>query len=75
MLKKNTEIIKDKDIRDMFNHVLQEGIGKTIALDSAPTASAPLLTSDEIGVYNDKIYIRSGSKIYRIDPDDTITVS
>jgi len=75
MIKKPTDRIKDADTRDHLDFIYQEGLGNAIELDAAPTATAPLLAADEIGIYSDKIYVRKSNKIFRLDPDSVITIT
>ena len=55
--------VGDTDIRDLFEHILQEGQGKIIELSSAPTSSQPLLEAGEVGKYGSDIYWRIGNTI------------
>ena len=75
MLRRNTDVIKDTDTRLAIEHILQEGMGKAIALSAAPSATVPLLDADEIGIYANKIYIRKNQTIYRLDPGAVITIT
>ena len=75
MIKKPTDRIKDIDTREHLDFIYQEGLGNAIELDAAPTATTPLLSDNEVGVYLDKIYVRKSNKIYRLDPDLAITIT
>ena len=75
MLKRNTHTIKDEETRLAVEFILTEGLGNAISLSAAPVAATPLLDDNEIGIYSDKIYVRKGAKIYRIDPAATITIT
>jgi len=39
------------------NHVIENAIGPILKLDSAPTAAIPQLEGDQIGYFNNKIYL------------------
>ena len=70
--------IDDLNDEVVRNHVkdLQEGKqSNVIILDTAPTADAPLLADMEWGVYENNLYQRVGSTIYKYTPDDSITVT
>ena len=75
MLKKPTDRIKDEDIRDHLDFIQAEALGNMLELAAVPTAAVPLLSDNEWGRYLDKIYVRKGLSIYRLDPDATITIT
>ena len=75
MLKRNIELIKDDEVRHAIEFIQEEALGKIIELSAIPTAAEPLLEDDTIGRYLDKVYIRKGMRIYRIDPGLVITIS
>lgn len=75
MLKKPTDRIKDSDIREHFDFIQAEALGNMLELAAIPTTTVPLLSDNEIGRYLDKIYIRKGLRIYRLDPGAVITVA
>ena len=71
----NIELVKDTETRNVLQHILQEGMGNIITLSAVPTATVPLLSPDEIGVYSNVLYVRKESTIYVITPSSTITVT
>ncbi len=75
MLKRNIESIKDDETREAIKFIQEEALGKIIELSAIPTATEPLLEADTTGRYLDKIYVRKGMKIYRIDPASIITIT
>ena len=75
MLSRNTGLVPDSVTREMFNHVLDEGLGNAILLSAAPTATAPLLSANEWGVYGGKLYFRIAQTIYEVTPSATITIT
>lgn len=74
-LKKPTDDIKDITLRDHIEHLQQEALGNILELAAAPTAPAPLLTDNEIGIYNNSLYVRQGNIIYVFTSDSQITIS
>lgn len=66
MLYKPTDNIKDKEVKDSLEHILQEGIGKTIILSTSPTTAGGELKEDERGFDGTSLYINIGGTIYSI---------
>lgn len=75
MLKKNTDLIKDAIVKDLFDFVFEEVSGNIIELDAAPTADVPLLEHNERGKYGNNLYFRIGNTILVFASDSQITVT
>ena len=76
MIDKNIDFIKETDTREVFRHIFDKGQGNIIELDSAPTADAPLIETNEIGWYSTGIYWRiSKTTILVFDSSSQITVT
>ena len=75
MLYKSTANIRDTDIRELFEHILQEGQGKIIELSSAPTKSQPLLEAGQVGKYGNDIYWRIGDTILKFTSSEQINIT
>lgn len=67
--------IEDNETLDAVKHIFRNAQGNIIALESAPTASAPLLQDNELGVYGTTIYHRVGNTIYSFNSDSQITIT
>lgn len=75
MLKRNTELIKDEEIRLAIKFIQEEALGKIIELSAVPVPTVPLLEDDTIGRYLNIIYIRKGMKVYVVTPSSVITIT
>lgn len=67
--------IQDTESRETLRHIFNEGQGKVITLTAAPTATAPQIQPDEIGLYGNDMYWRSGNTIYKYTSDSQIVVT
>lgn len=75
MLKRNTDVIIDVETKAAIEFILEEGLGKAIELDAVPTATVPLLSADEWGIYSGILYFRKANIVYVVAPSSTITVT
>lgn len=75
MVKRSTGDIEDKLIKDHFDNINDEFAQNAIELESAPTATEPLLEDNTNGIYNNSLYIRKGSTIYVFSSDSQISIS
>ena len=57
MLRKDTNLIKDVETQGLFEHILQEGMGNPVTLESAPTTAGAELATNEWGFYGDDLYV------------------
>lgn len=75
MLEKPTNEVIDRITRDHLEHIYQSAQGKVLELSAVPTATAPLLSDGERGVYANVLYERVGNNINVITPTSTIVVT
>ena len=75
MIVKTLDKIKDEDLRIILQEIVEEGSGQYLTLSGVPTASAPLLSDGERGIFNNIIYIRRNGLIQVITPSSTITIT
>jgi hypothetical protein len=75
MLKKPTGLLKDEEVRNHVEFLQEEAQGKIIALDAAPTATAPLLSENEWGQYGNDFWYRFNDVLYQFTSDDQITIT
>ena len=68
--------ITDDNIRSQLEHIYQNAQGVVIILSAVPTATEPLLSANEWGVYSNVLYYRiSNATILAFTPSSTITVT
>ena len=72
---KPTNNVKDNEIREVLDYLLQEAKGDDLELSDTPTASSPLLQDNQNGVKDNVLYKRKGSKIYVFTPSSTIDIT
>lgn len=75
MIPKPLDKIQDVELRDVLSHIQEEGSGQYLLLTAVPTATVPLLSEGERGIYSNKIYIRRNGLIQVITPSSTITIT
>ena len=75
MIKRNTELIQDKETREAFEFMQENALGTAITLSAVPTADVPLIQANEWGVYAGVLYFRVENTIYVVTPSSTIAVA
>ena len=48
---------KDAEANSTYNFIFDNAMGNLIILDSAPTAAIPILTENQLGYFNNKVYL------------------
>lgn len=75
MIKRNTEQIKDDELKHAIDFIQEEAFGKAIELSAAPTAGVPLLQDGEWGFFAGILYVRIQMNIYAVTPSSIIVVT
>jgi len=65
----------DEKQSNLMRHVFNNAQGTVIDLDSAPSATSPLLKANEVGKYGTDLYWRIGNTIYKISSASQITIT
>ena len=60
---------------EINQHIFQEALGRIEVLSAAPTATAPILKEDEIGLYSNALYARKNDVIYSFSSDSQTTIT
>jgi len=73
--KRPTGDIENENTRLHIESVQEEAIGNPIILSAAPTATAPLLSANEVGQNGSDIFIRVGQKLFKLTAADVIDIT
>ena len=66
MERKPINFIKNKDTRDLIEHVFDEGLGRPIILSAAPTTAGAELSENQMGFDGTNLFIAISGSIYQI---------